>query len=123
MLTKTRRGAADISRAPSGFSLENQFAAELENPRVKGTVCDSKIRAGYGRAQETIELSVIERVEAVNAELESSRSVNAKDLYTEVLKLVRPGPTTASLPASPKPRFGPPDQDGTGCEKPAEDTH
>jgi hypothetical protein len=72
MLTKTRRGAADISRAPSGFSLENQFAAELENPRVKGTVCDSKIRAGYGRAQETIELSVIERVEAVNAELESS---------------------------------------------------
>src|SRR5580658_1335913 len=50
-------------------------------------------------------------------------SVNANDLYTEVVKLVRPGPTIASLPSLPKPKFGPPFHEATGSEKPAFDTH
>ena len=41
----------------------------------------------------------------------------------EVVKLVRPGPTTASLPSLPKPRFGPPSQAATGLENPADETH
>src|ERR1035437_4213738 len=51
------------------------------------------------------------------------RSVKANDLYSEVVKLVRPGPTTASLPSLPKPRFGPLSQAATGCEYPWLDTH
>ena len=47
-----------------GVQLENELTAELEYSRVLCT-----IRARYGRAKQTVELSVIE---AVSAELEAS---------------------------------------------------
>ncbi len=34
-----------------------------------------------------------------------ARSVIENDLYSEVVKFTRPGPTTASLPEEPKPWF------------------
>ena len=41
-------------------------------------------------------------------------SRNIKVLNKDILKLKSPGPTTASLPALPKPSFGPPFQGATG---------
>src|SRR3954447_14212742 len=45
-----------------------------------------------------------------------ARSVIANDLYSDVVKLTRLGPTTASLPALPKPWFWPPAHAAVGLE-------
>src|SRR5215475_14695688 len=46
-----------------------------------------------------------------------TRSVIVKVLYRDMLKLINPGPTTASLLALPKPEFGPPFHGAMGFAK------